>query len=452
MTDNEYITPPHHLIENLRIQSKRKIFWGKDLLKGAPLKNALEEVRSVAEFKQIEITEKLISDILNFASENTLYYRDYKGVPLNSYPVTNKKIYLDHYKEFEVPLENIPNQKDKVHIQKTSGSTGIPFAVPQDTQCRLRRVAVIKYENEKIGFKTCDPLLHLRAVSHYWGSDKELYNKANNIWYCDNSDLDSGKLESIFNLINSRKIRFIRGYMTTLDLLTRFMVENGLNFKYKPFFISVGEPLKIPLRDRVVTDLDCKIVSQYGNEENGVFGTSPINGNGREIILNNSSTIIELFKINSNDPITTPNEIGRIVVTDFSNFAFPMIRYDIGDLASASQLNENGWVVKLDNLIGRKSDLIYRTDGTIIDFYNSIPEQIFNNPNLLQWQFIQEGEKKYKLILNLKEKGRYNKDEYEKSIKNLLGQDGDIEIILVDKIPILQSGKFRPVLNNWKSL
>lgn len=70
-----------------------------------------------------------------------------------------------------------------------------------------------------------------------------------------------------------------------------------------------------------------------------------------------------------------------------------MIRYDIGDLAAPCEFYPDGTVKSIDNLSGRITDRIYRTDGCPIDFYNSMPVDIFLNPQIHQFQFIQQAEK-----------------------------------------------------------
>lgn len=46
----------------------------------------------------------------------------------------NKTKYIDNYNDIIIPEHLIPGQVGKVHIQSTSGSTGTPFRVPQDTK------------------------------------------------------------------------------------------------------------------------------------------------------------------------------------------------------------------------------------------------------------------------------------------------------------------------------
>lgn len=348
-------------------------------------------------------------------------------------------------------INKIPFQKGKLHIQKTSGSTGTPFAVPQDTRCRMRRIAIIKYENEKIKFHSFEPMMHLRSATHYWKNNKDIfYDSSLNIWYADNSNLKEEKIINIIETVNRNRIKVIRGYMTTLDSITRYMEENNLKFIHKVTFISVGELLQEWLRLRVINYLKCDIVSQYGNEENGIFGQSDINASGRHINLNGAGCIIEILKLDRDEPVNK-GEIGRIVVTDFTNYAFPMIRYEIGDLAAPCEYNPDGTIKSIDKLSGRITDLIFCTNGQVLDIFNTVPTEIYNNPLIKQWQFIQKGEKEYLLNLSIKNESiKKEENVFRNKLKDILGQDATISISWQNELPILNSGKRKIIINEWK--
>lgn len=390
--------------------------------------------------------------MLQFASDNVTFYKPYKGCSLKDYPVINKSDILAAYHDFLTPVSQIPGQVGKVHIQKTSGSTGTPFEVYQDTRCRIRRIATIKVENEAIHFHSFEPMMHVRATAHYWGRNAETihYNKSLNIYYVNNANLTDTKLQLIVDTINQHKIKVIRGYMTTLDTITRYAVRHHIKFNHHPFFISVGELLLESLRLRIVEQLKCHVISQYGNEENGIFGSSEIDGIGTNIRLNRANCYVEILKMDSNEPVAN-GEIGRIVVTDFTNYAMPMIRYEIGDLAAIGETASDGTILSITNLCGRKTDMIYRTNGAAIDIFNSMPVEIFCNPQIKQWQFIQKDNKQYVLRLAFEKEDKTAIEIAQRELKKLLGNDALIDIVCVDEIPVMNSGKRKIVINELNS-
>lgn len=392
-----------------------------------------------------------LKHILEYAKANTRFYSAVKGDSLKDFPVITKQTLLDNYKDFCVDPSRIPGQIGPVHVQRTSGSTGVPFETRQDTVCRERRIALIKAANESMGFHNGEPLMHLRAVKHYWDFEGDMiWREDLNILYVDNGSLTDEKVGRIIAALDTYKIKAVRGYMTTLDTMTRYMVEHGIKPQRKIVFISVGELLQEPLRKRIAEDLGCTVVSQYGNEECGVFGQSEINGSGNEINLYRENCLFEILKLDSDKPVED-NELGRIVVTDYTNHAMPLIRYDIGDLAMVGSRTEEGEIATIKNLAGRKTDLISRTDGTCIDLYNSVPVEIFNNPSVKQWQFIQREAKDYKLILCVKDDSvASRRDHFVALMRGILGTDANVEVEFVNDIPVLSSGKRKVVVNEFK--
>ena len=64
--------------------------------------------------------------------------------------------------------------------------------------------------------------------------------------------------------------------------------------------------------------------------ENGILAQQKT-ASENEFIINWASYHIEILNIDTNE--LAPNgTVGRIVVTDFFNYAMPLIRYDTGDL------------------------------------------------------------------------------------------------------------------------
>lgn len=432
-------------------------YWITDFFNGGNMWKSYKEVMYILDNKNLiegnKIRQRHLDNMLFFATHNLPFYKPFKGCKLEDFPVINKQIMLQRYDEFVTPVHLIPGQVGKVHIQKTSGSTGTPFKIYQDTRCRIRRIATIKAENEAIRFHSFEPMMHLRAIAHYcdWGKGEVMtYNKNLNIYYVDNADLTDDKLQQIVDAINKNKIKVIRGYMTSLDTLTQYAVRNHIEFPHHPFFISVGELLLESLRLRIVDKLHCHIISQYGNEENGIFGSSKIDEVGTTIWLNRANCFVEILKLDTDQPVSK-GELGRIVVTDFTNYAMPIIRYELGDLASIGEVAADGTIMSIDHLCGRKTDMIFRTNGEAIDIFNSIPAEIYNNQALRQWQFIQTGKKTYTLRLSLETADYKIADLARMRLKQLLGNDADITVQCVDEIPVLNSGKRKIVINQWKN-
>lgn len=435
---------------SLKSYLQRKKFWFDDWCQGSPLWNAYREIKQMNNDMQFAMIQRemRLRELLAYAQKNTLYYSHLTSLNLSDFPVVNKLIIMEDFDKFTPPFTSIPFQKGNLHIHHTSGSTGIPFEFPQDTKCRIKRLATIKYYNDTIGFHSFDPLAHIRSLKQYYNETRDIiYNSKLNITYIDNSCLNEQKAYKIIQEINSKKIKFIRGYMSSLDYITRFAVDNNILLRNHPFFISVGEPLLESLRIRVIKELHCHIISQYASEELGIMGQTDIDGHGTEMNIN-KGVILEVLNMEKDIP-AADGELGRLVVTDLTNYALPLIRYEIGDVAAIVKRNGN-IIERVNNLTGRKTDIIYRPNGSPIDIQNSLPTEIFLNKGIAQWQFIQTGKKDYTLKLLLKNKNLISEEAlFKQYLNEILGPEAQIKIIFTNDIPVLNSGKRRLIINEY---
>ena len=103
--------------------------------------------------------------------------------------------------------------------------------------------------------------------------------------------------------------------------------------------------------------------------------------------------------MDSDEP-AEPGELGRIVITDLFNYAFPILRYDNGDTAVATRKEKNGrYRLYLDELYGRRSDLIYDCEGKAVTPY-IITNNLWDIQGVKQYRFIQEDVRDYTVWLN----------------------------------------------------
>lgn len=328
---------------------KRFLLWTDDALKGGLLRKAYKTIRRLNFTGIDENTRgKMLSNIITYAKTHTTFYQQVDGTCLKDFPVINKAIVRQDYSAFRIPESDIPGQNGKpLKVHYTSGSTGIPFKVFQDRVSHIRNIATLKYYNDLIGFHSCVPMMKISIrESPDETNGTYIYDRKNNIWYANLTSLSEATLEELVGKINSEGIRFIRSYMTIIDDLTRYVIDHKVSLTSSPCFISIGELLSEPLRHRIVDQMHLHIVSQYANEENGVIGQADIDGPGDLITLNLANHIIEVLKLDSDEP-ATDGEAGRVVLTDLTNHAMPMIRYDIGDLATVEESAPDGTPLKL---------------------------------------------------------------------------------------------------------
>lgn len=430
----------------------RAKFWIEDYLKGSPIGKPYNEVKFIQEhsFEEgLPIREKALHNLMDFAREHSAYYKNIKGYDLKSYPIMNKATLLEHYDEIRVAPAEIPGQQGEVHIQTTSGSTGTPFKIPQDTLKRQRRIAELKYFGKIVGFRTHDKLIHLRTWNR-WQQKTAKQIKSENIIPFDIAIMDDASLKRLCELAVSEKAVCLRGYASSLGKVAEYADGKGYQFPHLKIAIAGAEALQDDTRALYKRVMKSEIISQYANEECGIMAQerTPTKDTDNCMYWNYSGYYFEVLKFDSDEPAEY-GELGRIVITDLHNYAFPLIRYDNGDTAVLLPPDEysNGYPV-LGKLYGRRFDITYSTTGAAISplTYGRILKHF---DTISQWQFVQEGEKEYKLKVVMRCEDPNLKSIVDQ-LKEYIGKDAVVTIEKVSDIPVLASGKRKPCVNNWK--
>ena len=220
---------------------------------------------------------------------------------------------------------------------------------------------------------------------------------------------------------------------------------NPKDFRSVKVMISSSESLNEYTRKKMMDLAGVPIVECYADEEAGVLAQQKLDDTN--YYLNHASYYFEILKMDSDEPAEY-GELGRIIITDLYNYAFPLIRYDTGDTAILVKGNDisHGWDY-ISQLYGRRFDLIYDTHGNPTHPMN-FARVLKNLPGIVQWQFIQKNEKIYVLKLNYKE--NLELENLIKEIKEIVGDDADVSIERVNDIPVLASGKRKPVICEWE--
>lgn len=428
---------------------KRSVYWTKDFFNGSVIRKMYFDSKKVSNNYEYgtQWQKRRIDELLNWAVENTQLYKDYKGKELKDFPVVNKLVLTENHEANTVDPKKITWQNGDVFIQRTSGSTGVPFEVPMDTRKRQRRIADLKYYNHTVGFKSHEKLGQCRIWTR-WHSKNKNQSFWENIIPINIAKLDAQGMEDFIKTIKKEKIFALRAYASTYDFLVDYLQHSDADIndlKSLKICISSAEALNPVTREKMKKITGIPIVEAYADEEAGTLAHQRVDD--VNYYLNNTCYYFEWLKLDKDEPAEF-GELARIVITDFYNYAFPMIRYDTGDTAVFAPGCEKScnWPY-ISKLYGRRMDTVYNTKGEPMHPMN-FGRTLKNFKTILQWQFIQEGEKDYRIKLQVINDSDI--DKIMKEIKLIVGDDANINIDLVDDIPVLTSGKRKPVVCLWK--
>jgi len=166
---------------------------------------------------------------------------------------------------------------------------------------------------------------------------------------------------------HARLLRFrptvLYGYPSALVELARFIEAHGLQRIAVRRIITTAERLT-PAYRRLLEELfDGEVFDLYATRDYGCIGFECARHEGYHIDV--GSVYLEI--VNDGRPVA-PGETGEIVVTDLLNFGMPMIRSRTGDMGALAPAPCpcGSPLPLLQGLDGRASDVVFRTDGTMV--------------------------------------------------------------------------------------
>ncbi|MFZ2340232.1 MAG: hypothetical protein WAW07_10995 [Bacteroidales bacterium] len=327
----------------------------------------------------------------------------------------------------------------------TGGSYGEPLRIPYSEKRALIRTASILYFNELGGYALGDPYALIRA------KDKARFVKfLRNEMIIVPYDTSPGRIRDMIRKLAKRRTLLLMGYpsviydmaivlLDTPSLLRDLRIRN---------IITVSEPLESFKRQIIRDSFQCPLTDRYSNEEVGIIAQQKYPG--EEYHVNRYGLFVEVV-----DPVTlqpVPEGFqGKVLVTDINNDLVPMIRYDTGDLATASRYS-NGRPISISHVSGRVTEVITNPEGRPVSPLTIGPciyKPLAKENKLVPYQFVQRGPAGYEVRLKA-ERSEISESLSEtilKGLKELLGPGAEVSINIVADIACQPSGK-RPVFKN----
>lgn len=433
------------VLETLR----NKGFWMMDALRGHVIKKNYDDICNIIRGgKDVENLQKqYLMSVLNHAVENVPYYRQFKCFSsLSDFPVIDKKIVKDDEDAFIARGYN----KETLFRQETSGSTGMPFVVYQDYKKRQRATADTLVFSQLADYIIGTKLYFSRVWAGVPKPSKVTCIKQN--WIVqDSSNLSDDFIEKMLYMWeHDDSTKSVLLFASTLTAIAKFIIKNNFRPNAKiTSFITISEALDTWTKRTIQERYNTNVFSRYSNQELGIMAQQLPGGD--DFLANTASFYFEILDMDKDIP-ALPGTEGRIVVTDLFAKAMPLIRYDTGDIAIVKEKYPKQGRMLFESIGGRKVDYIFDTKANMLSPF------VINNPmheflEIQQYQFIQDSETSYTMLLNMHEGTSFNKEgQMINMLRSILGQDAKITVKYVSEIPVMKSGKRKQIVNNYKLL
>lgn len=388
--------------------------------------------------------ERNIKEIIHYASTEIPYYKklffDYGIVPsqiqnpsdLKLLPVLQKETLRSRANEFS-------SKKQKPYItNKTSGSTGTPTYIHLDNRTyKLAMALLVDFEERNnVAFKSKKATFAGRTIKKpsdlappFW-----VYNHAERQMLYSSYHLNPSTINHYVNSLNKFKPQEIIGYPSAISELASLIHASSLNISFNPdIIITNSENLhdwQVATIEKVfeTSVKDYYSTAEYLNfssqDENNIYRSSPLLG------------ITELENIDDHQ--------SELIMTTLTNKAMPLIRYNIGDIATVvNHSNDVFGCPSFSAIQGRTDDYLDTEDGRKIGRLSQVFKGI---EGLKEAQIVQS--KPGSAIINVVGDDKLVLDvaELRKNINMRLPNNFRIEIKTVKKIPRQKNGKFKLVV------
>jgi len=244
-------------------------------------------------------------------------------------------------------------------------------------------------------------------------------------------------------VLRDRRIKWVHGYPSVLALLAGYTLDQKLDLGNALELITFGAESVLPQQKAIIERaFKVKMRQHYGQSEAVANISECEHGN---LHVDEDYSFVEFL------PIQDTLNSAKIIGTNWTNPAFPLIRYDVGDIAALTgetcSCGRTGRLVQ--EIDGRKEDYIVLPDGTHIGRLDHIFKDLIN---IREAQIYQKNHKEIDIRVAIGT--NYNKSDEDSLIhetRKRLGDKIQIKIVYLDQIPKNSAGKLRFIVSDLKN-
>lgn len=327
---------------------------------------------------------------------------------------------------------------------KTGGSTGIPVEILKDAHAVELVNATALRAFRRVGWNAGEP------VGMVWGNpptELSLKERLRDILigpeiYLDTMNLTEESMLEFVRQWTRARPTMLRGHSHSIYIFASFCRSRNIDAVRPAAIISSSMMLLPTERSVIEAAFGCKVTDLYGCEEVGLIASECDRHDGMHIDMENN--LVELVDPAGN---AVGNDTdGAVVVTNLISPAMPLLRYKMGDVASApSRLCTCGRTLPLmNNISGRVADFLVRQDGSVVAGVSLVERTLTKFPGIAQMQIVQEDLRT--IILRIARGDDYSQETESgliQEFRDSVGAQIDIQLNYVSSIPQEKSGKYR---------
>lgn len=419
-------------------------------MNGYPLSRAkadLEKVRSLPENEFPHYQQEAAMAIAKHHYSNNSFYRKKVG---DRFPERWEDLPIMEKTDYQVPLASMISKGysvKNVFTSKTSGSSGHPMYFARDKYSHARNWAFVMERYNALEIPVGS------RTAWFYGLPKELIPRLKERfkdWLMNRFrfvvfDLSEDALERIVRKFSTDSFRGIYGYTHSVVYFAKYLLKTNRTLKaISPTLkhvIVTSEVCTLEDREIMTRAFGVSVSSEYGASEFGYIGYDI--GHDRWQIAR-ENLLVEVVPV---EGLSTTEFGGKILVTDFSNRAFPFIRFSVGDVGTLQHGHGKSVSDILTRLMGRTNDMALLPSGKVVPglvFYYVSKSIIEKAMGIRQYVIRQRTKDTFEFIIESSSKlDRQVELAIEKDIMGYLEDGLRVNYTYVDSIAKTTNGKIK---------
>lgn len=415
------------------------------------------ERSSRAELNELQLLK--LQRLLQHASVHVPYYRElFAEHKVNLHEFTS----LDHIRQIPFLTKNDvreylyfdlfsdTHRKRDMYKIATSGSTGEPFVTYVDRYQLEVRFATTLRAAEWTGWRFGDRQARLWHQTIGMTKTQVFRERVDSLFmrrmFVPAFEFDPDTVVRFMDQLRTWNPVLVDGYAESFNLLSQF-VQEGNAPGFSPLAVmSSAQMMPDNVRDRIEQQLDTRVFDKYGAREFSGIAYQCEAGTDHHVM--DESYLVEILV---DGRPARPGETGEVVITDLNNFSVPLIRYRVGDLATAVDqevpcpCGRN--LSRIGRIEGRTQAIVYCADGRWIP--GTLFAHFFKDYDYLVRMYQIHQSSPGAFTLRVVKGPQFDPVEMGLMIEELRTHVGQtqIDIEYVDSIPLGRTGKRTPIIS-----
>lgn len=325
--------------------------------------------------------------------------------------------------------------KARLRVKKTSGSTGVPLVVRIDEPSVQWKYACTLRADQWSGYRLGQRVAKVWGNPEYrhFGLRGRVTNRlVDRAVYLDTIHLTSERIREFTATVRRHRPGLLFGHAHSLYLLACQLKKAGVGDVRPDGIISTAMPLYDWQRTVIEEVFAVPATNRYGCEEVSLIACECEWHRGLHVAAESVLTEVE------------PD--GKLLVTDLSNPAMPLVRYRIGDVVTAADrvCDCGRGLPLLEKVEGRDADYVVTPAGGLISGISLTENFALHITGTAQVQIVQEAVTFLRIRMVADETfGDASRRQIAALVERTFGPAMRYEVELVDLIPQEPGGKYR---------